>query len=444
MFRIYPVPEFEANCPVDNENLSVEDILIPGMRCLADTRCPRCGNKYFVDLPVGQAIWSPTTINQATKEVYDDCGITWFSHLLLEDYQSQSRQEIVPVVHKFYDAERIIIVNCLDFLYGHSLLKLLNVQRYLDQYSELGCCVLVPTQLVHLVPKGVAEIWEVPVKIKEGRRWYPSLDNWLKEQFSSRKECFLSKAYSHPDNKFYDLHKFAHDLRDISEEIKGGGPIILFNYREDRNWGESLSRQQRNLQKLYDKLSSVFPDMLFVLAGFGKKNQLTEGKSKITDLRTESFDVETDKLWMAYMSNADCAIGVHGSNMLLPSGLAKTTIELVPRDRMGNTIQSFLFSSEMQDIRDGLLYYRMLYGDDQLTNILPSQVVELVIYMLSLAPINAAWFKVGEDAAAMQDLIRCQQSPVFQQRINYNKPQAKSRLESRLKSIAKKVLWRLD
>ena len=444
MFKIYPVAEFEANCPVDNESLNIEGILIPGMRCLADTLCPRCGNRYFVDLPVGQAIWSPAILNQATHEIYDDYKVAWFSKLLLEDYQSQARQEIVPVVHKFFDAERIIIINCLDFLYGHSLLKLLNVQRYLDQHPDLGCCVLVPKQLVHLVPEGVAEIWEFPVSIKEGRRWYPSLDNWLKVNIASRKECFLSKAYSHPGNRFYDLRKFAHDLPDITKEINGYKPVILFNYREDRNWGQCLSQQQRNLQKLYDKLCRVFPDMVFVLAGFGRKNQIIEGKSKISDLRVESFDVETDKLWMSYMSHADCVIGVHGSNMLLPSGLAKTTIELVPRSRIGNTIQSFLFSSEKQDIRDGLLRYRMLFGDDNLTNILPSQVVDLVMYLLSLAPVNEAWFKVGEDAGAMQNLIQYQQDPVSRQIINNKKPQSRSRLGNKLKNIAENILWRLD
>src|SRR5210317_983228 len=134
MFKIYPSLEIVVHCPLDNGDLILNDIQIPGMRCLADAVCPVCDNKYLVDLPVGQAIWSPVTLNKDTCEVYDKFNITWFSHLLVNSYKNISQQDIVPIVHKFYDSDRIVIINCLDFLYGHSLLKLLNVQRYLDEY----------------------------------------------------------------------------------------------------------------------------------------------------------------------------------------------------------------------------------------------------------------------------------------------------------------------
>jgi hypothetical protein len=444
MFKIYPECEFEARCPEDDEELVINDVVIPGMRCLADTECPGCGNKYFVDLPVGQAIWSPCSLNQVTNQVYVDFNITWFSNLLIENYQSPSTDDITPIVHKYYDAEKIIIINCLDFLYGHSLLKLLNVQRYLENETELGCCVLVPTQLVHLVPEGVAEIWEFPVKIKEGRKWYPSLNNWLKAQITSRKECFLSKAYSHPGNKIYDLRRFAHDLPDITEQTGDYKNIILFNYREDRIWGKHLQQQQVNIQKLYDKLSALIPDMGFVLVGFGNRNQFIEGKSKIIDLRAESFELRVDRLWMAYMCEADCVIGVHGSNMLLPSGLAKSTIELVPTDRIMNSIQSFLFSSDTRDIRDGLLRYRLVYGDERLSDVYPSQVVDLVVYLLFFEPSMEAWFKVGEDDKALQKLVKIKQDSIFKMAQFHMKQKSGTRLKNKIRRIAHEILWRLD
>lgn len=395
MIRIYPKLDFTAKCPSDQENLEILDLAISGMHCLAELFCPTCGNGYYANLPAGHDLWGSVILNKLTAEVYDPFKVVGVPQLT-EGFLNPVNSEIVPIVHKFLDADRIVIINCLDFLYGHSLLKLLNVQHYLDHCSGLGCCVLVPTQLMHLVPDGVAEIWEFTLPIKEGWKWYPSLQRWINQELTKRKECFLSPAYSHPSHRVYDLHRFVRNLPNISEEIKHYQPIILFSYREDRLWGRTLADQQRNLQKLYNKLSVIFPDMAFVLVGFGQHNKILSTGAKLIDLRTHKFDVERDCLWMSYMSAADCVVGVHGSNMLLPSGLAKSTVELVQNSRLANTVQDFLFTEDYQDIRDALLFYRMLYGNETLSNIQPSIVTDMIKNVLAYAPINSEWFKAGE------------------------------------------------
>ena len=121
--------------------------------------------------------------------------------------------------------------------------------------------------------------------------------------------------------------------------------LLFYLVIEKRDFGvETLTHQQHNIQKLYERLSNIFPDMLFVLIGFGKQNKITATKATLIDLRADNFDVELDHLWMAYMKVADCATGIHGSNMLLPSGLAKSTVELLPRSRLGNFFQDILLS----------------------------------------------------------------------------------------------------
>lgn len=404
MLKIYPEMEFSAKCPQDGAALDIKKVVIPGMRCLANVTCPTCANNYYIDLPVGQGLWSPIVLNQATTEICDPLEMNWFSKPLQEGFTNQVTSEIVPIVHKFFDAERIVIVNCLDFLYGHALLKLLNVQRHLKHSPQLGCCVLVPTQLVHLVPDGVAEIWEFPIAIKEGWKWYVSLERWIDQQLNQRQECFLSPAYSHPSNQDYDLHCFVRNLPDIRIRLQTKQPVILFSYREERLWGRNLAAQQRNIQKLYQQLSLLFPDMVFVLVGFGNKNRISQTKAQIIDLRIDKFDLERDRLWMAYMSAADCVIGVHGSNMLLPSGLAKSTVELVPRSRIANTVQDFLFSPHQTDLRDALLFYRLLYGNESLSSIQPSEVTNMVASVLLYSPINSNWFKVDNSQTALSSL----------------------------------------
>lgn len=396
MIKIHPEVECVLHCPSDGSLAKIVGIAIPGMRCLADLVCPTCGKRYYVDLPVGQALWCPNAVDQENGNVYDQLGTSWFSSLLRDSFLDPDNSEIVPIVHRFFDVDRIIILNCLDFLYGHSLLKLLNAQRYLNKLPNLGCCVLVPSQLVHLVPEGVAEIWEFPVPIKDGWKWYKSLDHWIHEQIKRRKECFLSPAYSHPSNRIYNLSRFVRNLPDLSEQIANYEPIILFSYREDRLWGKDLVHQQRNIQKLYERLGHVFPSLAFVLAGFGKQNQLYPTQGKLIDLRVDKFTVEDDRLWLAYMKAADCAIGVHGSNMLLPSGLAKSTVNLVPTSRLGNIYQDILFPHQLSDIRDAFLKYRFIYGNCSLSDVTTSLVAEVTISILQYRERCSYWFKLGE------------------------------------------------
>jgi hypothetical protein len=440
MTQIFPTIDCDIKCPVDGESLSIDNVIIPGMRCLADAVCPHCQNKYYVDLPVGQALWSQIFINQHTQEVYDQTNSTWFSQPLLEGFRNPSKESIVPRVHTYFKSSRIIILNCLDFLYGHSLLKLLNVQRYLDQHPDLGCCVLVPSQLVHLVPEGVAEIWEVPISFKDGLQWFPSLADWIDNQIKTREVCFLSPAYSHPGPTAYNFSRFSQHLPDISKEVSSYSPIIVFSYREDRLWGKTIRDQQRNLEKLYKSLNKLFSNLAFVLIGFGNKNKIYSEKNNIFDLRQLNFDQAQDQVWMAYMKAAHCTIGVHGSNMLLPSGLSKTILELVPRSRLGNTVQDFLFPSRYDDPRQTLLNYRLIYGDDHLSDLRVSQVVDQVANLLSYSALNTQWFQVGQIRADFFDVNKYYNDPVFIAAKKHLDQDSDWQVKRRLKGVANRLL----
>ena len=397
MIRIHPEIDFHAVCPADGERLRTSDIVIPGMRALADCSCGACGTRYYVDLRVSHALWSPTYLNQSTGEVHDPSQMSWFSEPLGEGFLNPETRHVVPTVRKFFHSDSIVIVNCLDFLYGHSLLKLLNVQRHLDHDPQLGCCVLVPPNLAHLVPTGVAEIWEFPEPLENGRKWYPSLAKWVSNELSSRKECFLSLAYSHPSNRFYDLGRFIGSLPDVSQDLSGCSPVILLSYREDRLWGANIRKQERNLQALYEQLSATFPEMAFVLVGFGFKNNLKIHGARIIDLRCNNFQRDRDRLWLAFMGASDCCVGVHGSNMLLPSGLAKSTVELLPRTRECNLLQDILFPHDFRDIRGALLSYRFIHGNDTLSDVSPQTVADAVSFMVTSRSQLLWWLNMGED-----------------------------------------------
>jgi hypothetical protein len=175
VIKIYPEIDLELRCPHDDASLVIRRILFPGMHCLAEASCPACTGSFYVELPVSHGIKSPASVNRETLEVFDPSGSVWLARSLREGMLDPVQGGPVPSVRKFFHAQRIVIVNCLDFLYGHSLLKLLNVQHYLEKTPELGCCVLTTPQLSHLVPDGVAEIWEFPIAQKDGGMWFTGL-----------------------------------------------------------------------------------------------------------------------------------------------------------------------------------------------------------------------------------------------------------------------------
>ena len=350
----------------------------------------------YVHLPISHALRSPIYLNQSTGSIHGPLQMSWFSEPLRKAFLKPETSHIVPTVRKFFASDSIVIVNCLDFVYGHSLLKLLNVQRHLDHDPQLGCCVLVHPNLAHLVPEGVAEIWEFPEPLRDGGKWYSSLAKWLNEELLKRKECFLSRAYSHPSNRFYDLRRFIRNLPDVSQDLAVCSPVILFSYREDRLWGADIRDQEINLQALYEQLSATFPEMAFVLVGFGFKNKLKVHGARIIDLRCNNFQRDRDRLWLAFMSASDCCVGVHGSNMLLPSGLAKSTVELLPRFKEPNLIQDILFPHDFRDIRDALLTYRFIHGNHTLGDVAPRTVSDAVYFMIMAKSQLLWWLNMGQ------------------------------------------------
>ncbi|HNY64279.1 MAG TPA: hypothetical protein PKM41_02500 [Deltaproteobacteria bacterium] len=399
-----------------------------------------------MDLPVSHSIKSPVSIDLATTEVIDPTGAIWLARSLRKGVLDPIPGGPTPTVRTFFHARRIVIINCLDLLYGHSLLKLLNVQRHLEKSPEIGCCVLTTPQLSHLVPEGVAEIWEIPVAQKDGGSWHTGLQEWMDARIRSREEVFLSRAYSHPSSSRYDLNLFVRDLPDVSGDLSSKKPVILFSYREDRTWGPTLAHQRNNLQKLHDRLLPFFPNMAFVLVGFGKEPCIRDSGSLI-DLRGSGYNRDLDRKWLAYMKASDCAIGVHGSNMLLPSGLARATVELMPATRLGNMFQDILLPPGPVDPRDIFLRYRFLYGNDTLSDVTSREVALLVASILANNSAAAAWFGTDERSPL---LFTHEKDPVMLQAAEYlmtvgqppSTPQEQSR--EKIERFLLESLHRLD
>ena len=144
----------------------------------------------------------------------------------------------------------VVLLNCLDPVYGHSILKLLNAQREIAREEGVGCIVLVPTSLSPLVPDGTAEIWQVSEPVSRLEGWLLELEERVALELGRFERCLLSPAYPHPHPSTYDLEA----LVDRITPERLGDPSVVLALRDDRLWGSKARAQADNVARFSEVL----------------------------------------------------------------------------------------------------------------------------------------------------------------------------------------------
>ncbi len=369
MIQIKPNIEQRSNCPYCSTEVSAERIIWQGIHVCAEYVCTRCKSRVIEDLRIGHAIASPYKVDLERNMLYgDELSKSWFGRPLLESLNNpRTKTEVGLVVERFYPSRKVIILNCIDFLYGHSLLKLLNAERHIKNNGEFGLIVIVPAFLRWMVPLGVAEIWVVNISLAEARSYNTSLERRIKQECERFDLIYLSLAYSHP--KYFDIANFT---RVKTHAFNKPDFRVTFIWREDRLWGTHilsvrsahkmnykralLQWQNYKIRRLFSRLRAQIPHAKFTVAGLGVA---TRFPSWIDDKRMERFTDNSEREACIIYSESRLVIGVHGSNMLLPSAHAGITIDLMPPARWGNFAQDILYQED--DNRMSAFRYRYLH-----------------------------------------------------------------------------------
>ena len=362
MIPLHPMPAVDQWCPYCHVRLEVNGWYMPGMRSLADLACSRCARTFYGDLPSGHGLHYPMLLEKSTGTVHDRFGGSWFASWLQRSFATRSSIPIGFEAEETPPLRRAVLLNCLDRLYGHCVLKLLNAQYYLDHRPDVGLIVLVPRNLRCLVPDGVSAVWTADLPLERGIEW----NDWLAQEIHRRicflEECYLSVAFCHPHSADIDIERFSRvkpfPLAEWDRRLQQ--PTVTFIWRADRAWAGSSSmlrcdRQSRHVVALAMQLREKFPRLDFAVAGMGKAGGLP---TWITDLRVTECDVSTERALCERYAKSHVVIGVHGSNMLLPSAHAGAVVELMPSDRWGNMIQDLLLQRD--DQRETLFRYRIV------------------------------------------------------------------------------------
>lgn len=358
MLKIKPSIETTSCCEICKSEVVNERILWQGIHVCVVTRCRNCQTECIEDLSVGHATYSPYKVILPDYQIIGDPkALKWLGQPFKNSLQSPSADiEININVQKNQQTSRVVIINCIDYLYGHSLLKLLNAQRERDENEDLGIIVITQKALEWMVPEFVAEVWTVNIPFNKARNYYPLLDEKIGRELERFDEVYISPAYSHPDK--FNIENFTKVPKYNVEDSEQ--PRVTFVWRDDRLWNNNyyiskvmqkypsvrrylkplLYVQKRKVIRLFKKVKKNCPHYKFTVAGLGLTGKFPDW---ISDERVNAFNKDNEVQTCRVYSESRVVIGVHGSNMLLPSAHAGMTIDLMPMDRWGNFAQDILF-----------------------------------------------------------------------------------------------------
>ncbi len=347
-------------CPeCKSSKVEVKEIVFPGIHVLADCKCQICNTLFFSDFPIGHALFYPVTFNKSSYTIYDNENIAWFAKPLLNSYIYKLNDQISIQKKIYRQTKDIILLNCIDYLYGHVLLKLFNAQEYLEKFNKLGLVIIIPKQFDWLIPEGVSEVWTVDIKLKDAQNWFVVINDFIQNELKRFSKVYLSLAFSHPEFGKIDIEKFTGIKPFNIHNFTKQNPTFTFIYREDRLWTSgklssmiseinsqmylfSLLKnililfQKRKIIKTFRLLKNIFPNAVFNIVGIDTKGKYP---AFINDMRKNKINISIEKLWCKIYSESHIVIGIHGSNMILPSVLSAGFIELLPMSREDNFLQ---------------------------------------------------------------------------------------------------------
>jgi hypothetical protein len=333
-------------------------LIFQGTHVIADCECECCENHYYHTVPSGHSTIFPISFSQKTRKTrFDEKVKVWLANPLIQSIRANDPVD-KPVSKKvFRETKEIILLNCLDSCYGHVFLKLLNAQKDIREFPAKGVVVMLPASFEWLLPKGIAEAWLVEAKLSDFNKRILNLDSFVKEEMKRFDSVLLSKAPIHPDiskiemTDFLKTEKF--DLNQF-EEI----PLqITFILREDRFWTNNrldaflmllsiskgwmawmksyfILRQNSLIKKLVKEINKKTDRKIhFSAAGLGKTGSLG---TSVKDFRKETIDEKGEKQWCELYAQSHLVIGIHGSNMLIPTALSAGFIELLPKYKIAN------------------------------------------------------------------------------------------------------------
>lgn len=337
MIDLYPVPALDAACPACGAALRAVAPLVSGMFVCADAVCPGCGRRYYAHLDIGFGAGRTALFDRAEERMVGPLAGEWFERAMRDALRRPDPRMPAVKVERRRPVRAPILLDCVDFLYGHTLQKLFDVPRIVAENPDKDVVVLVQRAQRWLVPDGVAEIWTVDLPLRDGARSFPKLAASIVRRLARRGRGWIAgRVWSHA----VDITAFTRVAPfDLDSNAALGPPVVTLIWREDRCWtygGRALpapadaTEQAMLLTHLCAALRAGLPDVDIAVAGFGRTGTMPDG---VADLRVGAGGRVDEHAWLRRYAASHVVCGVHGSGMLLPSAHAGAFVELMPPDK---------------------------------------------------------------------------------------------------------------
>lgn len=343
-----------------------KDLLFQGMHVLVECICECCDHTYFHTLPNGHTHFFPIAFSSITSSVScNDQVFGWLAKPLVDSVRKNKTIQATIERILLSSSKEVILLNCLDSCYGHVLLKLFSTHRYIQKYPSKGIIILIPASFRWLVPDGVAEIWTISTSLKNFSYKISSLDEFSKGAIEKFDSFELANVPIYPELTQDELRQYIEQKPFDLTEFENRPFTLSFILREDRFWTGSpidefflrvsislgilplmkpyfRMRQHRNVNVLARKLIKAFsPNLILYAIGIGKEGGLIK---EIQDRRTLAIVEKLEKKWCSLYASSHVVIGIHGSNMLLPTFLAAGYINILPRHKIDNFAEDVMSS----------------------------------------------------------------------------------------------------
>lgn len=344
----------------DGESVILKEFIFQGIHILAKYNCSACASSFFHTLPIGHDLLFPTSFDEAGKRVKAEIQSEWLVRPLLDSIFNEKKINITIEKEVFRQAREAIVLNCIDNCFGHSFMKLWNIEILKSRYPDRSVIVFVPKRMRWLLPDDVDEVWSFDASFPELEKFIVNLDEEVKKNLLPRfSHVFVSKAFTYLGLDKINLKAFLKTERFNLDKFNDAPPRITFVLREDRFWHRYpmefflfklfvklkldkkifIWRQNFLVNRAARKIKAKLASAEFYATGLNRTGRLS---SMISDLRVQTPSAQKERQWCDLYSKSHVVVGVHGSNMLIPTALAGGFIEILPRYKIRHIAEDTL------------------------------------------------------------------------------------------------------
>ena len=163
MIELKPKTENHFICPECQSPLpAINDVVIQSSLAMADCVCKVCHLNFYQIFSTGHHVEDQLSVGKAEDRYYHHPKTEpWLVDSLVKAHKGTRNQNVNIEKVVYRNCENVVILNTLDYLYGHVLLKLYNAVYHLDSQKHLGLILIISRSFEWLIPQGCAEVWIV-------------------------------------------------------------------------------------------------------------------------------------------------------------------------------------------------------------------------------------------------------------------------------------------